>query len=208
MPEDPSAPPLARPPDLRADAARNRARVLEAAAAQLAAAGGELAMNALARAAGVGVGTVYRHFPTRQVLLEALGAEGLEALVAATEVAAAADGAQDGGAGDSGAALEEVLRTGLRLQLTDPALAAVLAEPQPACADVRALLGRWEVALGRVLEGARAAGGARDDVGPDDVRRLVCGLARAVGAGRGRLAPSARYVDVLLRGLRPAPRPG
>lgn len=200
MPDAPSDPPLARPPVLRADAARNRSRVLAAAAAQLAAPGGELAMNTLARTAGVGVGTVYRHFPTRQVLLEALGAEGLEALVAAAEGAGGGGGAEDGPGGPS---LEEVLRTGLRLQLTDVALAAVLAAPLPACADTRALVDRLDAAVDRVLERARGAGGVRDDVAPDDVRRLLCGLATAVRCGRGRLSPSARYVDVVLQGLRP-----
>ncbi|WP_299038445.1 TetR/AcrR family transcriptional regulator [uncultured Pseudokineococcus sp.] len=192
--EAPSAAPLARPARLRADAARNRAQVLEAAAAQLAAPDGDLAMNVLARTAGVGVGTVYRHFPTRQVLLEALAADGLEALVAAAETAAA---------DECSAGLEAVLRTGLRLQLTDAALGAVLAAQEPACVDTRALTERLESAVGQVLDRARTAGDVRDDVAPDDVRRLLYGLARAVSCGPGRLAPSARYVDVLLQGLRP-----
>lgn len=186
---------LARPPHLRADAARNRARVLEAASAQLAAPDGELAMNDLARTAGVGIGTVYRHFPTRQVLLEALAADGLEALVTAAEAVAA----------DDAAGVEEVLRRGLRLQLTDAALTAVLAVPAPACDDTRELAERLGDALARVLERGRSAGALRDDVDADDVRRLLCGLARAVACGPGRLAPSARYVDVLVAGLRPSP---
>ncbi|WP_298990222.1 TetR/AcrR family transcriptional regulator [uncultured Pseudokineococcus sp.] len=198
MPEDRDDAPLARPAHLRPDALANRRRVLAAAARQLAGPEG-LAMNALAREAGVGVGTVYRHFPTRQVLLEALGAEGLEALVVAAE--RAAEDERPGGA------LADLLRQGLRRQLTDPALAAVLAEPDATCADTAALLDRLRVGLDAVLARERAAGLARDDVDADDVRRLLCGLARAVGAGPGRASPSARYVDVVLQGLRRPPAP-
>lgn len=199
MTDEPSAP-LARPRGLRADAAATRERVLAAAAAQLAAPGGELAMNGLARDAGLGVGTVYRHFPTRQVLLEALAAGPLEELVDAAERACAPDAAPGS---HPAPALEVLLRQGLRRLLTDPALAAVLARPTAACADTAALLDRYRAALQVVLDRERAAGRLRDDVDADDVRRLLHGLAGAVGAGTGRATPSARYVDVLLRGLGP-----
>ncbi|WP_298805845.1 TetR/AcrR family transcriptional regulator [uncultured Pseudokineococcus sp.] len=194
MPEDRAAAPLARPTHLRPDALANRWRVLAAAARQLDGPEG-LAMNALAREAGVGVGTVYRHFPTRQVLLEALGAEGLEGLVAAAERAADGDGGED--------ALAQLLRAGLRRQLADPALATVLAEPTAACTDTAAQLERLRGALEAALAHGRATGRVREDVDADDVRRLLCGLARAVDAGPGRASPSARYVDVVLQGLRP-----
>lgn len=200
MPEERPAAPLARPRPLRPDAAATRARVLAAAARQLAGPGGSggLAMNALAREAGVGVGTVYRHFPTQQVLLEALGVDALEDLVAAVD-RATGDERPDG-------SLADLLRRALRAQLTDPALAAVLAEPAATCSDTAALLDRLRAGLDAVLERDRAAGLVREDVDADDVRRLLCGLARAVGAGPGRASPSARYVDVVLQGLRPPAR--
>jgi AcrR family transcriptional regulator len=66
---------------LRSDAARNRARVLEVAREQLLAGDNSLQHNNIARLAGVGVGTVYRHFPTRRSLLEALAAQSFAKLV-------------------------------------------------------------------------------------------------------------------------------
>src|SRR5579884_3291798 len=56
----------------RADAARNRERVLEAAKTVFSAGGAEASLEAVARAAGVGIGTLYRHFPTREALYEAV----------------------------------------------------------------------------------------------------------------------------------------
>src|SRR5882762_4000625 len=64
-----SAEPVRRP---RADAVRNRERVLEAAKAVFSAGGAEASLEAVARAAGVGIGTLYRHFPTREALFEAV----------------------------------------------------------------------------------------------------------------------------------------
>src|ERR1700731_1392926 len=56
----------------RADAVRNRERVLEAAKAVFSAGGAEASLEAVARSAGVGIGTLYRHFPTREALFEAV----------------------------------------------------------------------------------------------------------------------------------------
>ncbi len=66
---------------LRADAKRNRSRVLDAARTALADGDDSLAANALAKRASVGVGTVYGHFPTRQTLLEGLAEEALGSLI-------------------------------------------------------------------------------------------------------------------------------
>src|SRR3954452_7883928 len=68
----------ARP--LRADAARNRAQLLSAARGAFAEKGSDASLEEIARRAGVGVGTLYRHFPTRQELLEAVYVEEVEAL--------------------------------------------------------------------------------------------------------------------------------
>ncbi|MER5646322.1 TetR/AcrR family transcriptional regulator [Streptosporangium sp. NPDC002524] len=70
-----------RAPALRADAARNRARVLQVAREQLATGDDSLMLNTIARLTGVGVGMVYRHFPNRHALLEALSAERFQQLV-------------------------------------------------------------------------------------------------------------------------------
>src|SRR5438105_699085 len=81
---------------LRADARRNRQRVLEAAEAVLATHGLAAPIDEIARAAGVGVGTVYRHFPTKEALLEAIVLSHLEPILA--EVRSLLTAADPGGA--------------------------------------------------------------------------------------------------------------
>ena len=70
---------------LRADARRNRAKVLEAAEEVFASEGLAVPIDEVARRAGVGVGTVYRHFPTKEALFEAIVVARLEALVERAE---------------------------------------------------------------------------------------------------------------------------
>ncbi len=149
-------------------------------------------MNALAKAAGVGVGTAYRHFPTRQVLLEALAAESFAALVADAR-AGAADPAPAAG-------LHRLLRAGLTLLHDDPALAAVLSTPGHACPETAALGADLFTALDDLLDRARAAGQVRPEVTADDLRRLVCGIQHAARIGEDD--GTDRYLDILLAGLR------
>ncbi len=179
---------------LRADSARVRARMLTAARRRVAAGDLDLPLNAVAKDAGVGVGTAYRHFPDRQVLLETLAAESYRRLIDAASVAA-----EDP---DPARGLRTLLRAGLQGQLDDPTLSAVLAAPAYRCDETltlgRELIGRAQ----QVLERARAAGLIRDDITPDDLRRLLCGIRYAVGCG-GEGDTAERYLDVLLRGLRP-----
>ncbi len=106
---------------LRKDAALNRARIVEVGQAYLAG-GRQLQLNDIARDAGVGVATVYRHFPTPEALLEQLALPRMEELEAAGRSALESD--------DLWPALEGFLRLGLQAQLSDPALAAVLAAPE------------------------------------------------------------------------------
>lgn len=183
--------PLAVP--LRADSARVRGQMLAAARRRIEGGDVELPLNAVAKDAGVGVGTVYRHFATRQALLEALAADSLDAL--AGEAARASDHP------DPVAALRDVLAAALDRLRADPALAVVLAASDtadPATAQRgRALLD----SLDRLLERARAAGAVRPDVTADDLRALACGVQHAAEvAGPGQ---TARYLDILLAGLRP-----
>lgn len=186
--------------NLRADAARNRARVLEVGRERLAAGDATLPMNAIARDAGVGVGTVYRHFPSREALLESVAMEGFERLVDVARSAADDD--------DPGAGLERLLRYGIRLQLEDVGLATVLRSAESACAETSRLRAELLGAVDRLLERARDAGAIRPGIGADDIRRLGCGVEYAVRAGAPLGAGSADkvdvYVDVLLAGLRPS----
>ena len=181
--------------DLRADAARNRARVLEVAREQLASGDVTLPMNTIARRAGVGVGTVYRHFPSRQALLESLAMESFEQLLVEARGAAADE--------DPGAGLDRLLRYGLWRQLDDPGLAAVLASSESACAQTSRLRVDLFEAVGRLLGRAREAGAIRPEIGADDIRRLLCGVEHAVRMGGRDHDEVDRYTDVLLGGIRP-----
>jgi AcrR family transcriptional regulator len=178
---------------LRADSARVRTRMLAAARARISNGDLELPMNAIAKAAGVGVGTVYRHFPSRQALLESLAAESLQSLVAGAGAAAAG--------ADTAEGLADLLRAGLRLQLADPALAGVLAAPEAVCLETIELSRELGTAIGRLLDRARAEGVIRPDVTADDIRRLICGVQHAVRIGR--LDDADRYLEILLNGLHP-----
>jgi AcrR family transcriptional regulator len=181
---------------LRADSARVRARMLAEARRLLEAGDTDLPMNTLAKAAGVGVGTVYRHFPSHRALLEALAEPGYAALVAAAR--AAADDP------DPAAGLADLLRAALRAQLTDPSLAAVLSTPEATCRSTVDLGQELGELARQVLDRARAAGAVRPDVTPDDVRRLTCGVQHAVRSGEDLTAVD-RYLEILVDGLRARP---
>jgi AcrR family transcriptional regulator len=182
---------------LRADAARNRERVLAVARKQLARGDASLQMNQLARAAGVGVGTVYRHFPTRQDLLEALVNEHLQALLDTAREAEAAAEPRLG--------LQRFLRALLDLMLADIGLAEVLNAPKDALPETTRLKAAFGAAADRLLERAHRSGVVRAEVGADDLRRLMCGLEHAVRIGDDSKAFADRYLTILLDGLRPVP---
>lgn len=183
------------PKRLRADAARNRAKVLEAARAAFAEHGTDAQIEDIARRAGVGIGTVYRHFPTKQALAEALMVERFDFIVAnARELANAPDPWQ------AIACSFELCAT---TQERDKAYAAVLASVAGAApvgppgdhqkAELTAI-------TERLLERARAAGVVREDLTAADMPPLYCGLASVVQAG---VADWRRYLELLLDGLRP-----
>ncbi|MER8187908.1 helix-turn-helix domain-containing protein [Kitasatospora sp. NPDC094015] len=180
---------------LRADAARNRARVLQVAREQLALGDDSLQLNAIARLAGVGVGTVYRHFPNRHALREALSAERFQELLA--EARAAADDE------DALAGLHRLLRFALDRALHDPGFAAVLESASDAEARTSAMKAEYDRAVAELLDRARCTGAIRHDIAADDVRRLLCGIEHAVRSGADGSARAGVYLGVLLEGLRP-----
>ncbi|WP_066370546.1 TetR/AcrR family transcriptional regulator [Herbidospora mongoliensis] len=170
----------------RSDAARNRALVLRVARDQWAAGDESLQFNAIAKLAGVGVGTVYRHFPTRHALLEALAAERLHDLVAEARAAASAE--------DAVAGVRDLMRYIVGRALADPGFAAVLEAPDDADPETSVLKAELGAAVAALLARARI----RSDVAADDMVHLVCGIAHAIGAAPGR---SDLYLDVLIKGL-------
>ncbi|MFF3852908.1 TetR/AcrR family transcriptional regulator [Micromonospora sp. NPDC002575] len=181
----------------RADAARNRDRVLTTARAAVA--GGDLSLqhNDLARRAGIGVGTVYRHFPNRRALLEALADDGFAALLDAARAASRHD--------DPAAGVEILLRALLTRQLADPAFAEVIATEPEQDADAATTARRAELGelAHAVLGSARRAGVLRTDLTDDDLRHLVCGTVFALRIGDAPDDRAGRYLRVLLDGLRP-----
>ncbi|WP_436758576.1 TetR/AcrR family transcriptional regulator [Streptosporangium sp. V21-05] len=180
---------------LRADAARNRERVLRVAREQLAAGDDSLMLNTIARLAGVGVGTVYRHFPNRHALLEALLAERFQQLVREAQAAAADE--------DPLAGLHRLLRFTLGRALDDAGFAAVLGSASDADARTSAMKAELDRAVAELLDRARRAGAIRHGIEADDVRRLLCGIEHAVRSGDNDAGYAEIYLDVLLEGLRP-----
>ena len=182
---------------LRADAARNRERVLSVARELLARGDASLQMNQIAREAGVGVGTVYRHFPTRQALLEELVNEHVQLLIAHAREAGESD--------EPGPGLRRFLGMALELMLADVGLAEVLNAPTDANTRTARLKTELVAATTRLLDQARRTGSVRADIGVDDLQRLMCGIEHAVRIGAERRSLAERYLSVLLDGLRPPP---
>ncbi|MFD4134972.1 TetR/AcrR family transcriptional regulator [Streptomyces goshikiensis] len=185
---------------LRKDAARNWEQIVAVARA-LVDQGTPLQLNDVARRAGLGVGTVYRHFATPEALLETVAAPCLEALAAHGERALAD--------ADPWRALEGFLTRTVEAQVTDAALAPVTAAPDDALARTTELKAALWSAGDTLLHRARAAGAVRPDLEPADLVPLMCGVAYAVGVHGGdpadRVVTARRYLATLLEGLRATP---
>jgi AcrR family transcriptional regulator len=178
---------------LRADAARNRARVLEIAYETFAAEGLSVPIDEIARRAGVGAGTVYRHFPTKEMLFQAVIENRMQRLVDDGYVLLKSDG--------PGEAIFTFLRSiVLQWGATDRGLVDALAGFG---IDIASAVPGAEEAfltvLGELLRAAQTAGTARTDVGTAEVKALLVGC-QAMQTYNGDLAE--RVVDVVFDGLR------
>ncbi|WP_353475010.1 helix-turn-helix domain containing protein [Salipiger sp. H15] len=173
--------PKARKP--RADTLRNRERLLDAAREVFREEGGSL--EAVAREAGVGIGTLYRHFPSREALFQAVYAREVETL----ERRAKED------------ELEEWMRGALRLMATKKGMVAALSpvfEPDSTFFGEQSQ--RLRGAVAALHARAVAAGRLREDVTAEDLLRVLLGLNYGPGADPER---SGVLLDVFLDGLRP-----
>jgi AcrR family transcriptional regulator len=186
---------------LRADARRNRARVLDAAEEVFAAKGVSAPTEEVARHAGVGVGTVFRHFPTKEALLEAVLVARFGRLAAEARNLVAAD--------DAGAALFDFLHRVVGESDTKNAFADALTasgiDPAAAVADAGAQL--W-AALGALLDRAQRAGAVRADVGTSELVALIVGASHASRYADRDAEVRERTVAVIFDGLRPGAAPG
>lgn len=178
---------------LRADAARNRARVLEVAYDTFAAEGLSVPVDEIARRAGVGAGTVYRHFPTKDDLFRAVVEDRLMRIVSSGRELLERD--------DGGALFVFARSMVLGWGATDKGLTDALAGFG---IDVATAVPEAEQAflamLGGMLSAAQEAGVVRRDVDVRDVKAIVVG-AQAMQAYRPEAA--GRLLDVVLDGLRP-----
>ena len=185
-----------RPP--RADARRNRDSLLRAATLAFAAEGLSVSLDEIARRAGVGPGTLYRHFPTKEALIEAIVLYRLGELFEAARTYAAAD--------DPGAALFEYLHVFARQaaakhDLFDSLGAAGIDIKERCSAMVDELMAIVEVLRQRAVE----AGAIRADVASDELLDLVVGASYGHGSGAPDAARIERLVTIVCDGLRPPP---
>ncbi|WP_422001200.1 TetR/AcrR family transcriptional regulator [Reyranella sp.] len=156
----------------RADSVRNRERLLKAAARVLGAGGPEASLEAVARRAGVGIGTLYRHFPTRDALFEAVYRHEVEELAALAESLAKEVPPVD--------ALRRWIRAIVQLVATKKGMLAALALVADGRSDLWAYSSqRLSGAVGTILARAAAAGQVRRDVRPEDLLHALIGLCYA-----------------------------
>lgn len=189
-----STPELTLPRPKRADARRNYDKVIAAARSAFTEGGAETSLEGIARRAGVGIGTLYRHFPNRQALLEAVYVEEVQRLSATAAELAGLEPWQ---------ALSTWLEGFVEYMVTKQALATELLDNvdpgAPLFLSCRASL---YAAAGPLLERAQAAGVVRRDVELSDVIHLVGGIAKMQSSGPEQVA---RVLAVALDGLRCLP---
>jgi AcrR family transcriptional regulator len=188
--ERPRAKSIRRP---RADAERNRLRLLEAAKAVFSAGGPEASLEAVAKEAGVGIGTLYRHFPRREALFEAVYRREVDELVALAGRLA--------GHEDPVAALRDWLGANVAFVATKRGMAAALAVAASKPSELTAYsTARLTAALAGLLARAAGAGAIRDDVAAPDLLKALIGMC-LLHDGPGWQEGVLRLVDVLVAGL-------
>jgi AcrR family transcriptional regulator len=170
--------------ELRADARRNLERVLDAATQAFAASGPDASIDEIARLAGVGHGTVFRRFPTKDDLMLAVIERHVAEMRALAEEALASD--------DPGEAFFDFVQRVAELNMVTPGLhrCVVHCGGKPGAAELETL-------VERIVSRAQRAGAVRRDVKPTDVQLLVRSALTSAPPGQWR-----RYLDVVLDGLR------
>jgi AcrR family transcriptional regulator len=183
------AAPLGRPP--RADAVRNRERVLTAARELFARDGRQVQMEGVARHAGVGVGTVYRHFPTKEALVDAVATRRWEEILAYMESECAP-------LPDPGEAVARVLRHAGEVQERDLAFCDCVEEMTGGNGHAGEAFARVDALMGELVTRGREAGVLRADLTNERMGGVFCGLAAVVRSGQDWRP----YVEIVIDGLR------
>ncbi|MFF1612359.1 TetR/AcrR family transcriptional regulator [Amycolatopsis sp. NPDC058278] len=193
---------------LRADARRNRDKIINAARAIFASSGLESPMEEIARTAGVGVGTLYRRFPDREALIKAVAVESFERVLSDAKAAAAAEPT-------AWEALVWLMRHSVELQLSiqlamvSPRVREILKTDS----QVREHRAQLIDLLGELVCRAQEEGTLRTDVGAGDIA-MMCAMSlrqmHAKSAETARLG-ATRCIAIMIDGLRTrdgAPLPG
>jgi AcrR family transcriptional regulator len=181
----------------RADSVRNRERLLEAAKVVFSTGGAGASLEAVAREAGVGIGTLYRHFPTREALFEAVYRREVEQLGELAEELARSAPPVD--------ALRQWLHANVEVVATKKGMLAALALAADGRPELYAYTGeRMKAAATTLLNRAVKAGEIRSDISHDELLRALYGL---VGSSYMRAEPGwqdtvKRLLDVFVDGLR------
>ena len=179
----------------RADAQRNRERILEVAKQAFTRSGADTSLDDIAKQAGVGPGTLYRHFPTREELLKAVYRNQLENLAAAGEKFAET------------MPPVEALRAWLLLfvdgvaakQIIAPALNRLVGDHKKV---FEASYAQVHEAIRRLVKRAVKSGGIRKDLDPSDLLRVLVGVANVASSPDWQQS-ARRLVDILIAGSRP-----
>jgi AcrR family transcriptional regulator len=181
------------PTGLRRDAQLNRERIIEAARACFAESGLDVGVEEIARRAGVGMGTLYRRFPTKQSLVHAIFEDGLDQLQDAIDRALAAEDPWEGFAG--------MIQATVDRQAADHGFSQMVVLRLGPAAIPEDIRRRFLDPLEDLLARAQEAGQVRADIGADDLPAIVR-MAGASVIGQGPDADCRRAVGLLLDGLR------
>jgi AcrR family transcriptional regulator len=177
---------------MRADARRNYDRIVAAAREELSQRGTDASYDDIAKRAGVGAGTLYRHFPRRIDLVQAVYSDDIDTLVIAADKAELAP--------DAFVGLEQWLHAFVRYANTKRVLLNEMHEAFERDPKLRVQLReRMLTAAGRVLKRAQASNAVRRDITPDDLLQLVGGMCLSAAATP---ASNKRLLPVILEGLR------
>ena len=180
---------------LRADARRNRDRILQSARAAFAESGADAQIDDVARHAGVGVGTVYRHFPTKQALLTELVRQTFRLFTERAREALQAGG-------EPLALIEGLLRRIAETAAGDAGVQYALAssDAQTARSEAQAEQDELIAVIAELIERARRAGTIRPGIEATDIAMLICGVVSAMGPRPG--FDWRRHLDLVIDTLR------
>ncbi len=180
---------------MRADGRRNRQRVLDAAVALFADEGLKVSIDEVAQRAGVGVGTVCRHFPTKEALIEAALTGMYEQLLDRARLALTDP--------DAGRAFATFVSSLADFQGHHRALAEEMASTIDLPATTKQIKAALRDSVTGLVERAQHAGAVRNDIGPADMAMLFAGIAHAAGLAGVDPTMRERYLAIVLDGLRP-----